>query len=67
MAIGMGTVFAFLGLMVLAMNTSSYVIRRFFPPEPEPVKSQASVTNPEAEIAIVLAAANRWRQEHGGN
>ena len=66
MGIGMATVFAFLSLMVFAMNASGYVIRTFFPPPIEPVASRPN-TNADAEIAIALAAANQWRQEHGGN
>ena len=67
MGIGMATVFAFLGLMVFAMNASGYVIRTFFPPPAEPVVSNPSTASADVEIAIALAAANQWRQEHGGN
>tara|TARA_B100000683_G_scaffold233214_1_gene235653 strand:- start:180 stop:407 length:228 start_codon:yes stop_codon:yes gene_type:complete len=67
MGIGMATVFAFLSLMVFAMNASGYVIRTFFPPPVEPVAASKPAASADVEIAIALAAANQWRQEHGGN
>lgn len=65
MLVGMGTVFAFLLLMVFAMNASGFIIQRYFPPPPEPLTSRGGAA--DAEIAVVLAAASRWRDEHGGN
>ena len=67
MGIGMTTVFAFLGLMVFAMNASGFIIRTYFPPPPEPAAPSRPAAAADVEIAIVLAAANQWRQEHGGN
>ena len=65
MIIGMGTVFAFLCLLVLSMNTAGWVIRTYFP-----VANASPATTPtndvdisDAEIAVALAAAYRGRQE----
>jgi oxaloacetate decarboxylase (Na+ extruding) subunit gamma len=67
MMVGMATVFAFLGLMVCAMNASGFIIRTYFPPPVEASKPARSAGTADAEIAIVLAAAHQWRQENGGN
>lgn len=67
MGIGMATVFAFLSLMVFAMNASGFIIRNYFPPPAEPVAASRPTATDDTDIAIVLAAANQWRQEHGGN
>jgi len=65
MIIGMGTVFAFLTLLVLAMNSAGWVINTYFP-----VAATAPATTAtnkadmsDAEIAVALAAAYRRRQE----
>jgi len=55
MALGMGTVFAFLILMIMAMNLLSYVVHKFFPePEVTPVSSVKSKNS--AKIAAISAA-----------
>ena len=55
MVLGMGTVFAFLTLMIVAMNLQSYIVLKFFP---EPVaKPDSSVnSNKSAKVAAVSAA-----------
>ena len=59
MAVGMGTVFGFLSIMVAIMYVSAAFFERFdhlFPePEPAPTRGRASSSN-DAEIAVVLAA-----------
>ncbi len=68
MVIGMGTVFAFLTILVLAMHASTWVIANFFPPTQEPesaTTSTPSTPSAEADIAAVLAIAHRWRQGQG--
>ena len=70
MAIGMGTVFAFLALLVLAINCAGWVISTYFPapvpasPSPKETAPVAELT--EAEIAVALAAAMRLRQKGDG-
>ena len=69
MMIGMGTVFAFLALLVLAMNTAGWVINTYFPiaaTAPAGPPTTATVNEPDmsdAEVAVALAAAYRRRQE----
>ena len=67
MVIGMGTVFAFLTLMVIAMHCTTWLIASYCPPapEPDPAAPTPTTTAEEAEIAVVLAAAYRWRQGQG--
>lgn len=55
MALGMGTVFSFLILMIGAMNLQSYIIHKFFP-EPAPLSSAGKTENKNAKIAAVTAA-----------
>ena len=53
MIVGMGTVFAFLGLLVLMMYGSGKVVAALAPP---PAAAVAVRISDEAEIAVVLAA-----------
>ena len=56
MILGMGTVFTFLTLMILAMNVQSYIIHKFFPePMPTTPKSDTGKKN-SAKIAAISAA-----------
>jgi oxaloacetate decarboxylase gamma subunit len=55
MALGMGTVFSFLILMIGAMNLQSYIIHKFFP-EPAPLSGVGKTENKNAKIAAVTAA-----------
>jgi sodium pump decarboxylase gamma subunit len=65
MVIGMATVFAFLGLMIAIMNGIAALIRRnpqWFPEEVKvPKKAVPKAVDPEAEIAIALAAIRARR------
>jgi len=59
MLLGMGTVFSFLILMIVAMNLLSYFIHKFFPepiPAPPTANSSSSKTNKNAKIAAATAA-----------
>ena len=64
MALGMGTVFAFLILMIIAMNLQAYIIHKFFPePAPTPPKPAAKGnTNKGAKIAAITAAIQHHKQ-----
>ena len=64
MVIGMGTVLAFLSLLVLAMTCTSKLIATYFPPPPQS-PSLSAPSSGDNDIAIVLAAAYRWRQGQG--
>lgn len=64
MVIGMATVFAFLVLLILAMNGSAAFFRKFahlFPEEPVEAPRAAQAADPMAEIAIALAAIKAKR------
>ena len=60
MAMGMGTVFSFLIILIIAMNITSKVlvfINKFFPEVvPEQATSKKATANNDVEIAIALAA-----------
>ncbi len=56
MLLGMGTVFAFLVVMIIAMNLQSYIIHKFFP-EPIPTAdNSSSKKSSNAKIAAISAA-----------
>ena len=64
MFLGMGTVFAFLIIMILCINLMSYVIHRFFP-EPQASVNAQSVGTPQDNkkiIAAITAAIAHHRQ-----
>jgi oxaloacetate decarboxylase gamma subunit len=67
MFLGMGTVFAFLIIMILCMNAMSKIIHRFFP-EPQSNVTAQSVTTGGAQqdkskiVAAITAAIAHHRQ-----
>jgi oxaloacetate decarboxylase gamma subunit len=65
MVIGMATVFAFLVLLIVAMNCSAGFFKKFAHLFPEPVvtppKKAAAAADPSAEIAVALAAIRAKR------
>ena len=64
MVIGMATVFAFLVLMIVAMNRSAAFFKKFahlFPEEVNTPSKAASAMDPAAEVAIALAAIKAKR------
>jgi oxaloacetate decarboxylase gamma subunit len=64
MVIGMATVFAFLVLLILAMNGSAAFFRKFAHlfPEEAPIQAKAApAVDPVAEIAVALAAIKAKR------
>ena len=67
MALGMGTVFAFLSLMIIAMNIQSYIIHKFFP-EPAPTADQraAKKSNSTAKKVAAIAAAIQHHENTKG-
>lgn len=54
MVVGMSTVFAFLALLVGAMQVTAVAVARLAPPPPEPPAPPAGVD--DGRIAVVLAA-----------
>jgi sodium pump decarboxylase gamma subunit len=65
MVIGMATVFAFLVLMIQAMNGSAAFFRKFahlFPEAPAAAPKKApAAADPSAEIAVAIAAIRAKR------
>jgi len=64
MVIGMATVFAFLVLLILAMNGSALFFKKFahlFPEEEKSVAKAAPAVDPSAEIAVALAVIKAKR------
>ena len=64
MVIGMATVFAFLVVLIVAMNRSAAFFRKFahlFPEEEQSPAKSASAMDPVAEIAVALAAIRAKR------
>lgn len=61
MAVGMTTVFAFLGILVISMRVLARVADHFPPVEPPEREVPPAETN-DADIAVVLAAIEAWRQ-----
>ncbi len=64
MVIGMATVFAFLVLLIVAMNSSAGFFKKFahlFPEEAPAAKKAPAAADPSAEIAVALAAIRAKR------
>jgi sodium pump decarboxylase gamma subunit len=61
MVIGMATVFAFLILLVFAMNRSAAFFRKFAHLFPEESVGEPAGSDPVAEIAVALAAIKAKR------
>ncbi len=58
MFLGMGTVFAFLIIMILFINLMSYVIHKFFPePQASAQMQQAGASNDNKKIVAAITAA----------
>jgi oxaloacetate decarboxylase gamma subunit len=61
MLVGMGTVFVFLTLLVLATALMSHLVRRFLPPA---ASAGAIKDGPHPEeVAAITAAVLRYREE----
>ena len=72
MAVGMTAVFAFLGVLVVAMQATAGVLGRFLPaqaePAPEAERAQATTAAADEDliqIAIALAAVEAHRRRQG--
>jgi len=67
LAVGMGTVFAFLSLLALAMEAAGRILGKVMPdPEATTSKSPPAVSNAaQAQVAVAIAAAHRFREGGG--
>ncbi len=61
MGLGMGTVFAFLIIMILAINTMASVLHKFFP---EPQENTTLATDTKKDKSKVIAAISAAITHH---
>jgi len=67
MVLGMGTVFSFLILMIIAMNLQSYIVHKFFP-EPVATPDSSAKSNSKsnsAKVAAISAAITHHKNVKG--
>jgi len=65
MVLGMGVVFIFLYVMILAVKVQAYLIGKYFPDKPPVVPVSAASTNVDEEkarVAAVIAAVTEFRK-----
>lgn len=68
MFIGMGIVFVFLAMLIVAVTMMSWVINRFFPEPQGAANSLPSTTlgkhDDQDTVAAISAAIHRYRNDH---
>jgi oxaloacetate decarboxylase (Na+ extruding) subunit gamma len=65
MLLGMGMVYAFLAMLIVAIHVMSRLVRRYFPEMPAKFSDQAIVAgNDKAVIAAITAAVHQYRKKH---
>lgn len=65
MLIGMGMVYAFLAMLVVAINLMSRLVCRYFPDMPAKFPDQPiTAGNDKAVIAAITAAVHQYRKKH---
>lgn len=64
MVAGMGIVFLFLAMLVLAINLMSSLVLRFFPDAPIVSKAPAPVVADKQVVAAITAAVHQYRRDH---
>jgi oxaloacetate decarboxylase gamma subunit len=67
MIVGMGIVFLFLTMLVIAINLMSSIVQRFFPDAPQttiPVPFAASSGIDKSTVAAITAAVHQYRDKH---
>jgi len=66
MVLGMGVVFVFLYVMILAVKVQAYIIGKYFPDKPvtTPVSAAVAVAtdDEQARVAAVIAAVTEFRK-----
>jgi len=67
MVLGMGVVFIFLYVMILAVKAQAHVIGKYFPdkpasPAPSPAVSAVGSADEKARVAAVIAAVTEFRK-----
>ncbi|MDD1614444.1 MAG: OadG family protein [Methylococcaceae bacterium] len=61
---GMGIVFLFLTMLVVAINIMSSLVQRFFPDAPTPLATTVSSGIDKSVIAAITAAVHQHRSKH---
>ena len=68
MLYGMGTVFTFLALLIIATTLMSSLLQRFVKPEPVPAQSPVKVSeaagNDDQLVAVISAAIHKYRSRN---
>jgi oxaloacetate decarboxylase (Na+ extruding) subunit gamma len=64
MFVGMGIVFLFLAMLVLAINIMSALVQRFFPEAPMPTPPVLSTSLDKSVVAAITAAIHQHRNKH---
>lgn len=67
MAIGMGIVYLFLTMLVIAINLMSAMVQRFFPDAPATTITVSPVAHhpiDKSTIAAITAAVHQYRDKH---
>ena len=65
MVVGMGTVFAFLVLLVLCIYGAGAIIRNYFP-MPAHAQSGEELNRDDVQLAVAIAAAAAWQSDGEG-
>ena len=65
MFVGMGTVFAFLTLLAFAMEFAGRFLNSMLPDAEVSTSQSVPAVSAEAEIALAIAAAHRFREGGG--
>lgn len=63
MLVGMGIVYLFLAVLVIAISVMSFVLQRFFPEAP-PVPKKLSLAADKSTIAAISAAVHQYRNRN---
>ena len=64
MLAGMGIVYAFLALLVVAIKIMTAMVTRYFPQIPAEFAAPASKTSEPLMIAAITAAVHQYRSKH---
>lgn len=64
MLTGMGIVYAFLALLVVAIKTMTVIVSRYFPETPAEFAPVPSKTTEPLVIAAITAAVHQYRSKH---
>lgn len=64
MLTGMGIVYAFLALLVVAIKTMTAIVTRYFPETPAEFATPVSKSTEPLMIAAITAAVHQYRSKH---